>query len=243
MAHGTPDYGRTNAVRTTFQMMDLGELAVRLGSPISHDRRGDVIWWDDFECSGNKWNTIALGTGASVAVSTEAARNGANSMKVVGGSAGIPFATATHTLVQPVRGSLGVESSWAFMGEPESVSMFIEDLDGSGGHRYTVEFDAGTGLLLYIDAAGAKVPLQAGFNPQPTLRTFHTWKLVLDQLTHTYERIIVDGFAFPLPDIAADPFAIADPPSVGVGLTVTSRAGFNDLTYFDDVIFTQNEPT
>ena len=91
MAHGTPDWGVTAGAVTTYQVTDLGELAVRLGSPISHDRRGDVIWWDDFECTLNKWQTVANGAGSSVALSDARARNGRYSALLISGSAVVDF--------------------------------------------------------------------------------------------------------------------------------------------------------
>jgi len=55
VAHGTPDWGVTAGARTVYQMTDLGELAVRLGSIVTHDRRGDVIFLEDFEEGMGRW--------------------------------------------------------------------------------------------------------------------------------------------------------------------------------------------
>ena len=66
MAGETPDYGRLSAQATVFPVTDLGELAARLGSIVSHDRRGDVIWLDGFEDGLDKWQPTTSGSGAAV---------------------------------------------------------------------------------------------------------------------------------------------------------------------------------
>ena len=67
------------------------ELAARLGSPDTFDRRGDVLWMDDFE-SGLKWRTSLLGTGSLIDLTATMAASGGKCCRLVTGSANNDYA-------------------------------------------------------------------------------------------------------------------------------------------------------
>ncbi|GAI90305.1 unnamed protein product, partial [marine sediment metagenome] len=78
MPHGTPDWGLVGPKDTVYGLDDLGEHAVRLGTPHLWDRRGDVIWMSDFrEGLGDVGTFVGPGAGGSVVLHTEYARQGA----------------------------------------------------------------------------------------------------------------------------------------------------------------------
>jgi len=49
VAHGAPDWWGTEQTSTVHLVQDVGELAARLGSIVTFDRRGNVIWLTSFE--------------------------------------------------------------------------------------------------------------------------------------------------------------------------------------------------
>jgi len=51
MPRGHPDYGQAGPTSLIATVPDLGELAARLGSNNTWDRRGFILWYDDFEAS------------------------------------------------------------------------------------------------------------------------------------------------------------------------------------------------
>jgi len=243
MPHGTPDYGITAGRQTTHQLTDLGELAVRLGSPVSFDRRGDVVWWDDFECSLNKWNVAASGTGSSIAVSTASARNGENSCKLTAGSDGAHSAAMIHRHHPPVRSVFGSEVSWAFTGTPELLLMRIDDRDGVTNHAYEVVWDNLLNEVKVLTAAGTYSTVLSSLDLLETLDLFHTIKLVWDGVTHQLVRLLFDHLVIDVSGVGAQDSANVFHPRIAVKIDMTGRAGFNDVAYIDDYILTQNEPT
>ena len=60
MTHGVQDFGASSGQNSTYGLTDLGELAVRLGSPVSFDRRGDVVMMETFEDGLDAWVTDGL---------------------------------------------------------------------------------------------------------------------------------------------------------------------------------------
>lgn len=242
MAHGTPDYGITAGRVTTYQLTDLGELAARLGSPVTFDRRGDIIWWDDFECSLNKWNTAISGTGASAAVSTERARNGENSAKLVAGSTGATNAGLTHRQPIPVLSSLGYEISFCAASEVSWLQWDLEIYDGANVRSYLIRWRDDLNELHYYNAAAAFVPFASigQLRRDPTL--FHTAKLVVDALAGQYRYFMLDSTVYSLAGIVANATPTATEPHMSIAIINFGRAGLNDTVYVDDAILTQNEP-
>jgi hypothetical protein len=113
MVHGHPDWGEGAIVSTIYRVMDLGELAVRLGSIDTFDRRGNVIFLENFEAGYLKWATSINGTGSSVSLVAGIARSGEHSCLLVGGPGVGRFADVTRSVAIPVIGKLGGEISFA----------------------------------------------------------------------------------------------------------------------------------
>ena len=59
--YGLPDYGMYAALENMGNLVDYGELATRLGSIVSFNREGNVIFWDDFEKTPIKWLNLTGG--------------------------------------------------------------------------------------------------------------------------------------------------------------------------------------
>ncbi|GAI49683.1 unnamed protein product, partial [marine sediment metagenome] len=63
MSRGQPDYGSSAVKEVAGTLADMGELAARLSSIVEYDRRGDVVYLDDFEEPVLKWSPLAAGAG------------------------------------------------------------------------------------------------------------------------------------------------------------------------------------
>ena len=96
----TPDYGRLSSQATIFPTTDLGELAARLGSPITHDRAGDA---------SNAARHEAVGDGVDPGPQRVAGAQGEGVQPVAApGGRGVPAAVdheiaAEHSLFQRAR--------------------------------------------------------------------------------------------------------------------------------------------
>ncbi len=242
MAHGTPDWGITAGAVTTYQLTDLGELAARLGSPITHDRRGDVIWWDDFEWGLAKWGVSLGGTGAAGALGTTRARNGRQSAKLTAGSDGAHSVGLAHDQAVPLVSLLGAELSFSLDGGTHQVALAQQVKTATGKYFFAVWWIQSTGVLQYEDSAGALVTFATGVNLGGGSTLFHTMKAVVDPATGQYVRVIVNATAYSLAGIPARVQAGSFMPLEEVSVTHIGRALFNDVIWVDDVILTQNEP-
>lgn len=242
ISHGTPDYRVTSGARTVFQLTDMAELAVRLGSPIRFDRRGDVVWWDDFECNTQRYDNSLEGTGAAAVRSTDRAHSGETSWLLTGGSDGNRRASLIASEPPVVRSAVGTEIAFNLPDSIDAVQLWISEFDGAVRYSARLIWSDVTNQLLYFDAAGADVVIASGIDLPVNRPTWNIIKLVVDLDSHEYVRALVNHNSYSLTGIALNQSADGRAPRVDFIPIVVSRAGNNDQAYFDDLIITQNEP-
>lgn len=242
MAHGHPDYGGASPLSTVYTLQDLAEHAVRLGSPVSFDRRGNVMWFDDFESGIQKWHGGGLGEGWAVAASAAAARNGAFSVKLTTGAV-IDYAVElSHRWYFPALSKVGFEASFAIVDTSHTIEFTQYFFDGShrhyGGLRYLPDDDK----LQYYDENGDWQDLATGLDLVEYAEVFHTIKLVMDLSTHKYVRALLNDVEYDLSALNYQLSVADEAPVWYQQVLVATGANDNRSIYVDDVILTQNEP-
>jgi len=242
MAHGTPDYGVTSGGSTVYQLTDVGELAARLGSPITHDRRGDVIWWEDFECGPSRWSLTPVGVNSSVALSTSRARNGRSSMQLRPGDAINDSAEILHNHLFPVLSRIGFEASFSNGDTNMDLEFRLTLFDGVNVRRYWINVRPALGIQ-YRNAAGAYVTVATfplTLSGHATL--FNTVKLVADAVNGRYHRLIFNETTYDLSAFTPETAASAQSPILRLQVVETTLAVTPTGAFIDDIILTQNEP-
>lgn len=242
MAHGTPDWGVTAGAVTVYQLTDMGELAVRLGSIVTHDRRGDVVWFDGFEDGLSKWSTATFGGGAAVDLSVVRARNGLLSARLVAGSDGAQEARLDKTVPFPAESPMGAEFSFELNQNIDRLELVFDIFDGVNVTQYFITWSDTNNNLLYQDANGDNQVIAASVDLSMVVDLFHTMKLVVDMENQVYARLILDQKQYSLANIAAWRDADTTSPALRVRINNFGRSGSNDVVRVDDVIITQNEP-
>lgn len=250
MPHGTPDWGHTGPKETTFGLDDLGELAARLGSLVTFDRRGDVLWLDDFEDGLAKVNIAVSGGGAYGALETAKSRSGAFDLRLVGGSSDAWTAQAVYILGYPALSSFGFEVSVAFVGELDYLQVRILLDTGTVRVGASIRYERGATRWTRLDHLGAYVPFIPAWTFIPIYRPYHTIKLVMDPTvvdpavghTGAWKRVLIDNGVYLTGGELTNPGATLGVPGMRADVTLVSRNLFNDFVRVDDVIITQNEP-
>jgi len=198
MPHGTPDWGVDWTPRTVYGLEDLGEHAVRLGSPHLWDRRGDVLVATDFRNGLGEVQLVNVGVGGTVGLYAGRSRSGAYSVVFGGDGVNACTQTASVFLPLPVLSRVGVEFSFSFyalMGEWE-VLCYWADRTRAYQAQVRLRYTPATSDVAYWDGAyhifGTGVTLTASRLPE------HTMKLVVDLLNHEYVRFIIDDLPYDL---------------------------------------------
>lgn len=247
---GLPDYAAPKPVGSVpigpiSTSTDVGELAARLGSPVTFDRSGNVIWYDDFEDNINKWYHAFLGGGGSIILSTDTARNGAKSCKLTTGNLTDNWAFITRFQPYPILSRLGGEISFTVNSDLQRIRFLLTLYNGTQAFYGEVCYVPSTGLLQFRDRNYDWRTFSNNINLYPTVGTvyaFHTMKMVVDYPNLRYTRCIVNNVTY---DLSAFPLFVRD--TVGsshmtFSLEIVTNVDANRFIYADDAIITQNEP-
>jgi len=224
-----------------WSVTDLGELAVRLGSIVWFDRRGDVILLDDFESGLPKWAGTYVGDGASVGLSNVLARSGGWSVLLTAGSTGGRSASITHVIPYPVLSRFGLECSFCIDDKLDELTMAFSLFDGVDFRTAALKYDAPEKALRYLDDVGYQ-DLVTGLELFHSGLPFWTWKVVANFSAGTYERVVLNEAEH---DLSGTPLGTGESvvvPNIEVWIQNKGLAGENAQVYLDDVIITQNEP-
>lgn len=243
------DHGRILAVLTDPEdvfgnphYLGAAELAVRLGSIVSYERRGQVIWMDDFEAALLKWDTDMYGVGAAVALSTASARNGGQSVKLTTGNAVDDYASILRSTYLPPSTRLGVECSFAFENEIKRISLGLGINDGAKLYLPALAYCPWTDELQYCSGLGTYTTFQANVNFPEDPLAYSTFKLVVDWSTKKYVRAFVNGVLYDLSAYDMPSIIHVTTPSLNQNVHVENETVGNHYVYADDFILTENEP-
>ncbi len=250
-ASGKPTVPSTIPYKKSTTLMDMAELAVRIGSPISMDRRGDVFFYDDFESGLSKVLKAVAGTG-TLTMSSATARSGFLSAKIFVPSTvandktvviwGPPYVTNTKmgaeisfssdSLQRTRKGRFNLVIEDQFVGGRWTAEVRIA-LSDNGQEIY---YRASDGTYTLLDT----YPIISG-----SLLNFHSLKLVCDLTTHKYERLIFKDTEWDLSalNMLLETGAALIGKTSGINATVYDYFLGSDITmYIDDLILTINEP-
>jgi len=242
MGHGTKPYGRSGPYETVHGLQDMGELAVRLGSPDTFDRRGNIVFWDGFEGSTNKWTPTLAGANADWRWTAEHARTGGFAGQLRPGDGGAGVARIRHREPYPVMSRFGLEASFNMNLLATPTDLILDLSAPAGGLSGRIRYDWIAGTLQYMDNGGLWVNLDAALGLPAGLDEFNTFKIVIDGIRGEYVRCIVNERAYVMTGIPLAPVYEVIPPCLGIHIQANSVVPFAGPHEVDDVIVTQNEP-
>jgi len=220
----------------------MAELAARLGSIDVYDRRGNVIWMDDFNKGKGSWAEGLYGTGAAIAIDTTYPKWPPFCLKMTGGSdAGRSCQIFNHVAPQ-VLGPVGLESSVAFTSVFSALRIAIINYDGTNRYISTIELNDASDKIYYLDSGGSYVELDDLPNLVDAYGEYHSLKLVADLSTNKYVRFMINQTEYDLSAYSMQTVANTEAPKVLVRLYFYSNTGSNNTCLVDGVIVTQNEP-
>lgn len=242
MAHGTPDWGLVGPKTTVHGLDDLGEHAVRLGSPHLFDRAGDILALTDFRVGLGAWEGFHDVGGGAVHLATEHSRQGAYSMKLTAGMGVDDNAGLRIRIPYPVIGCFGHEFTYSMQDYTVYFGCSIEVDDTVDLWIAELQFHALLGRLVCITTGGAQHEIAAGLGFRISTQPEHTMKIVADLSTRMYVRAIYNGLAYNISRVPMNQAATAGAWSLEAVIEHMGDGGHNPEGYVDNVIVTQNEP-
>lgn len=242
MPRGAPDYSNVRAYGPVHRLDDMAELAARLGSPNTHDRRGRVVMLETFEHGLGGWDATGYGTGSSIVPTPDVFRSGPFGLKMVAGSDGASAAKIVRRVPYPELSKFGVEISFMIEAHTYYIDVVLSRMDGTDEHQFYVRYD-NTALEIQVkDTDGNFETVWEDIDLGSTRPVFQTVKVVADFETDYFVRVQVNDEQVSLPTYPAYIFANPDNSHARVDVKLWGEAAYNGFSYFDDIILTQAEP-
>ncbi len=242
MPHGTPDWGHTGPKDTVFGLDDLGEHAVRLGSPVVWDRRGDVIFQTDFRDGLGDVRFFGSGAGQANGLWTGQARKGAFCVWLTAGSTLDGYRGLLKPIPFPTLGYCGVEASWSFTANTSYIELIWDIRMAADSPQPTLRVDPNTGLLECRMTVAAWHTISTTAFPYQATRCVNTMKMVFDLANRVYVRAILNEVEYPVPNVPIYVGPVAGVPFASVEFRHYGDGGTNPTGLVDCFIITQNEP-
>ena len=242
MPHGYPDYGVASPTKTIYTFQDIGELAARLGSVNTFDRRGNVMWIEDFEHTLKRWIYYTWNAEGDMQHTAEAARSGSFSVKLLSPTTVDKSTWMYHARPLPVPSKIGLEFSYSSFYEIKYLYALITLRDYDGQYRYQLRYDRYNRTLAYLNSGGGYTNLSGTPSHEMLTYCWNTIKLVVDYEKLKYVRALLNNFSWDLKNISGQFDAASYTPALGIEIRITNRTAGQHYIYIDDVILTQNEP-
>lgn len=240
---GAPDWGLTAAKTTLAPVTDLGELAARLGSIVTFDRRGDVVWIDDFEDGALKWALTTVGAGSVLEANADRARSGGNCVHAKPDNNSGDYCNMAMFAPYSSLSKYGFEISFTLNDGPIGYIVRLHIYDGTNRQESAIKLDRANKEILYLDSTNDWIKIADITNPNPNTRLFSTVKLVTDFENEKYVRAIFNSVEYDLSTHSTYKVADVTGYHMQIEFKVLEKAGVgDDDVYIDDAIITQNEP-
>lgn len=237
-----PDGGFSSGSGVFPMSGDLGELAARLESVVTHNREGSIVYIETFEYGVNTWHPTLYGTGSEIYISAARSRSRGYSCKMIAGSDGSAAAKIFRSFPLPTLSRYGLEFSWLPEANTDILEWRLSYHDGTDVHHYIARYRTTEDDVQIKDEDGNWLTVVTSLDLTYTYADFHTIKTVGDLADDQWERLIINGVEYDLTDYAAYVTAEVAGPDVLPAILIWGNAGANGFSYIDDVILTQNEP-
>jgi len=222
--------------------MGAAELAVRLGSIASHDRRGTVIHLESFEAGANYWILGGDGSGGTVALSTACPKSGSYSVAFTFAGGTATWGAVTSDFTPRTSGRSGMEASFQIRTGMDRCVIALECVISGYKQRGSLQIDLPNQRLQYLDSTGNWQTIATNLAIPYSVTLWTTLKLVIDFTTLKYVRGIMNDTEYDLSAYSLQNTGSSSYKYNFILVQVFRVAGQDFVVYLDDVIITQAEP-
>lgn len=241
MSSGLPDEFLIKGIADFKATLDVGELAIRVGSPVTYFRGGQVIWLTDFRNGLGNVQPIATGADAKVALCSDTWHFGGASVLLASGTGLNDHATLMKGFALPDTNVIGLSTLVAFgLGDEDYRHTFTHMVSGVA-RKFGVRFYL-PDKKLYVLTEGDNWTDTGVLVPwDPYRYLYHHVKLSVRIDTFGYIGLWYDNNFLDLSDYTYYTGIGSDLPILYVSFDNYSIQDMITLAYVDSIILTYNE--
>jgi len=242
MAHGMPDWFGTGEKTTTYGLSDDAELAVRLGSIVNFDRRGEVLAMTAFESGESDFSVLGndLNCGSYWYMAGGLYRPTYLHIYKTGDSEG--YVSVFHKGFIPPQTKLGIEAGVRNFAGSYKISLRYEESGFNLLRVWEIFFYPFGAGLYYLDANGGETQFAEMANDWFYGDGWNVMKMVVDTDTSSYVRFIFNHRTFVLSSPSCYQHGVSGNGSALQYVRVYNRPSAPSQCDVSHVILTGNEP-
>lgn len=238
----SPDYQKYLPGSVRFSLQDMGELAVRMGSPDLFDRRGEVVLMDRFDHGVGSWFKQTYDADSDALLSDAHTIHGGFSYLLKAGTGPDKLIQTNYSFPVNASNRYGFEVTFGHTGAFGYLSLNFIHYVPEGSHDFTLKLDYVNNIVSVTEFGGAARTVGVMANVLNDTPSFSTIKLVYDVETRKYVRLIFNTLEVDLSGIDM-PFGTADT-GRKIDLFIEFKGGTGTMgkMYLSSIIVTANEP-
>ncbi len=220
---------------------DLGELAARLGSPVTYSRSGTVMFADGFEDGLSPYELASSDPTYLVSLSTTISFRGAQSAKFFHDKDEISNPRLLKHIPLYRTGKMGFEFHFRNESDNEIFTFGLSKQEGGIFYSALIKITVSDGTIKYFDSEGTFTTIETLDLTVGAFKAWHAVKLFVDYDTNSYVRLWVDDNEYLLTDLALWNTVSVEADYLMAEILLNWYPG-NDLTmYVDDFIVSVDE--
>jgi len=241
MAHTLPDYTTKYKTNKIYSALDIAELAVRLGGVSRFDRRGNILFYDDFEGVRLDWTDNGTGTGHDIQLTTEKSYMGTQSCKLITGDTAGDNGAICKKIAYPYKTKMGLETTLTVPPSAREIGLELYLYDGTYEHKTSMRYHSYFKTVDIWDDTGNWNSVMDVPEAYLDVKTWNIMKLVVDFEKEEYVRVLFNEREVDLSGLQYSKSSNTDAPYVKIACFFTSVVYTNIIGYVDNMILTQNE--
>lgn len=237
-----PDWGGQYNDRQFYPLFDQAELAARLGSSITYDRRGCVIWQYDFRYGIGDVGPSTAGAGALVTLHDSMWESPPFSCNIQCGAVVNSSASVERRLPVPQGRRVGFQASVRINSNVDEVRVFLYRYTGSARYYANLVLNVEDDKFQVYVHPGTRIDLLDGLGGRPANLWFCHLKLVCDVEQLKPVRAILDDNEFDLSSYEMTPVSDTTGDHILVRVQNYTTTGVASACLVDNLIVTAAEP-
>lgn len=240
MPRGMPDWGEYSPQEVVSKLLDNAELAARLGSPVLFDRRGTVIFMDDFNCGVNHWNTVTEGN-LKIYPSAKNPFIGGYSLAFYDdGLTGMyPYISISVPFI--TQSNIGAEGVFSLQNANAVCMITILFIYQGISKGFSLIYDRTINKINVLTVNKTLIPIQSGVSVPVGSHTWFTMKLVVDPVNGKYVRARFNDKTLDLSSYNCYSETSTEADSLYVNFVLGASIAQETTNYLGYAIITQNE--
>ena len=240
MVRGLPDDANVLNYGDMQRSDDITELAARLGSPLTYERRGNVLYVDDFSQGAGPWAVTRGLTPETPTLTGDYHLTGGAAWKL----ANTPGVGETLFGVRHLplfsEGIYGVFFLVGVTATGNKIQLQAIHYDGVNRWNYVITLYPTQKKLYYAPTSGVETLLSDTMDVFNGVEVYHAVGILFDTDANQWVQVKVDNNVYDLSGIGAEATADSTPPKLRLAVLVVSTSSLDTTILVDSVALVQN---